>query len=105
MKICRVFSMIVLALLLIPAANAVGEEIPRPFLRFDMNSPDAWREPLASVRFLTEGAWSFSPIDPAKCEQYGISPETVPSAEGLDTLNISGSAEFPKDSSIPWRRT
>ena len=96
MKI-RLLSLIFIALLLVPAANAVGEEIPQPFLRFDLNSPDAWSEPLSGVRFLTEGNWSFTPIDPAKCEQYGISPDTVPSAEGLDTLNISGSAEFSED--------
>ncbi len=41
MKICRVFPLIALALLLALAANAVGEEIPRPFLRFDLDSPDA----------------------------------------------------------------
>ncbi len=93
MKI-RLLSLIFIALLLVPAANAVGEEIPQPFLRFDLNSPDAWSEPLSGVRFLTEGNWSFTPIDPAKCEQYGISPDAVPSTEGLDTLNISGSAEF-----------
>ena len=97
MKNRRALPLIVFALLLALAANAVGENIPRPFLRFDLNSPDAWSKPLSAVRFLTEGAWSFTPIDPAKCEQYGISPDTVPSAEGLDTLNISGSAEFSED--------
>ena len=96
MKI-RLLSLIFIALLLAPAANAAGEEIPQPFLRFDLNSPDAWSEPLSGVRFLTKGKWSFTPIDPVKCEQYGISPDAVPSAEGLDTLNISGSAEFSED--------
>ncbi|MBR4501958.1 MAG: hypothetical protein IKP22_08725, partial [Clostridia bacterium] len=97
MKIRRVFPLIVLVLLLALGANAVGEGIPRPFLRFDLDSPDAWNGPLSGVRFLTEGAWSFTPIDSAKCEKYGISPDTVPSAEGLDTLNISGSAEFSEE--------
>ena len=97
MKNRGVFFLIILALLLVPAVNAAGEEIPRPFLRFDLNSADAWSEPLSDVRFLTEGAWSFAPIDAAKCEKYGISPDAVPSAEGLDTLNISGSAEFSEE--------
>ncbi len=29
-----------------------------------------------------------------KCEEYGIDPDASPSTEGLDTLNISGSAQF-----------
>ncbi len=41
-------------------------------------------------RFLTEGAYSFKTLD----EKYGISPDVVPNVMGLDTLNISGSAEF-----------
>ena len=73
-----------------------GGRIPA-FFRFDLNDPDAWQKPLSNVRFLTEGAWSLSPIDPEKCELYGISPDALPSAEGLDTLNISGSADFSED--------
>ena len=78
-------------------ASAMAEEAFRPFYRFDLDSPDAWREPLSNVRFLTEGAWSLAPIDPAKCEQYGISPDALPDTEGLDALDISGSAEFSED--------
>ena len=76
------------------AVPAVAESGFTPFFRFDLDSPDAYRHPLVNVRFLTEGAWSLTPIDPAKCEQYGIVPGALPDTAGLDTLNISGSAEF-----------
>lgn len=87
---------IVLALLvsLLPAAGAEGFE---PFFRFDLDSPDAWREPLQNTRFLTKGAWSLTPLSPEKCRQYGLDPDTLPATDGLDTLNISGSAEFSED--------
>ena len=76
--------------------SAAGEGF-QPFFRFDLDSPDAWREPLANVRMITEGAWHFTPIDPEKCQAYGIDPDRLPSADGLDSLNISGSAEFSED--------
>ena len=75
----------------------MAEEGLKPFLRFDLDSADAWQQPLANVRFLTRDTWSLTPIDPQKCEQYGISPDAMPSTEGLDTLNISGSADFSED--------
>ena len=77
--------------LIFPAA---GEEAYQPFYRFDLDSPDAWQEPLRNGRFLTEGAWHFDPLDPEKCADYGIDPDRLPSEKGLDSLNISGSAEF-----------
>ena len=68
-----------------------------PFYRFDVDSPTAWMEPLKNVRFLTEGAYSFTPFSEEKLEQYGLDPDTVPDEKGMDTLNISGSAEFSED--------
>lgn len=97
MKTVRILFLITLLLSLALAVNAAAEEAARPFLRFDLNSPDAWREPLTGVRFLTEGAWSLSPLSAEKCEQYGLSPDALPCTDGLDTLNISGSAEFSED--------
>ena len=89
---CLVLCAIFLALL----SSAAGEAF-QPFYRFDLDSPTAWREPLANVRFLTEGAWSLTPIGREKCETYGIDPDSTPNTRGLDTLNISGSAEFSED--------
>ena len=93
----RILPLFLLILFLIPAAPAAAETVPEPYLHFDLNDPHAWQQPLAAVRFLTAGAWTLRPLDPAKCEQYGISPDAMPATDGLDTLNISGSAEFSED--------
>lgn len=88
---------LIACLLLALCLPAVGEEAFEPFFRFDLDSPDAWQQPLSNPRYLTEGAWAFKPLDPAKSAQYGLDPSALPSADGLDTLNISGSAEFSED--------
>lgn len=75
-------------------AEALQTEAFQPFFRFDLDSADAWSEPLSNARFLTEGAWKLTPFSPEKCAEYGIDPDVVPSTDGLDTLNTSGSAEF-----------
>ena len=94
MKI-RFFSMLTALLLcVLLTANALAETAPECFFRFDLDETDAWQKPLSDVRFLTESAWSLTPIDPEKCEKYGISPDARPDTTGLDTLHISGSAEF-----------
>ena len=69
----------------------------KPFYRFDVDSTTAWKEPLKNTRFLTEGAYSFTPLPEEKLEKYGLDPNTVPDKKGMDTLNISGSAEFSED--------
>ena len=79
------------------AFPASAEDPFQPFFRFDLDSPTAWQEPLQSVRFITEGAWNLVPLSPEKCASYGIDPNKLPSTEGLDSLNISGSATFSED--------
>ena len=81
------------------SAESGGTEIAEfvPFFRFDVDSPTAWKEPLSNVRFLTEGAYELKPLDAQKMEQYGLSPDSMPDTKGMDTLNISGSAEFSED--------
>ena len=73
--------------------SAPAQEAFEPFFRVDTDDVDAWKKPLINQRFLTAGAYSFKALD----EKYNISPDTVPSTEGLDTLNISGSAEFSEE--------
>lgn len=93
MKVNRFFFLLMLLMLSL-TVNALGEDEPPCYFRFDLNDASAWQEPLSNVRFLTEGAWKLNALSPEKCEQYGISPGLMPSTEGLDTLNISGSATF-----------
>ena len=76
---------------------AVADDAFQPFFRFDLDSADAWRDPLSNERFLTTGAWSLVPLSAEKCTEYGIVPDTLPGTMGLDTLNISGSAEFSEE--------
>ena len=79
------------------AFPASAEDPFQPFFRFDLDSPTAWQEPLQSQRFITEGAWNLVPLSPEKCKTYGLDPNKLPSTEGLDSLSISGSAEFSEN--------
>lgn len=97
MKAIRFLALFLILLVFSFLASALAEETPACFFRFDLDDANAWQGPLSNVRFLTKDAWSLAPISPEKCQQYGISPDYVPSTQGLDTLNISGSAAFSEN--------
>lgn len=78
-------------LLLVPAAAA--ESGFEPFFRLDAGL-DAWQKPLKNVRFLTRGAYTLKPMEAERAERYGLDPDYMPDTKGMDTLDISGSAEF-----------
>ena len=71
-------------------AGVSAEEDFEPFCRIDRDDPNAWSGELENLRLLTKDKYQFGPID----EKYGVDPEFTPSETGLDTLNISGSAQF-----------
>ena len=73
-----------------PAEQTEEVSAYEPFFRIDRDDPDAWQEDLDNVRFLTEGQYELEEFD----EQEYAPEGSPPSVEGLDTLNISGSAEF-----------
>ena len=81
-----------LAALTIGGAMAEGTDY-EPFFRFDV-ALNAWQEPLKNVRLLTSGAYTLSPVSADIVEKAGLDPDYVPDTTGMDTLNISGSAEF-----------
>ena len=60
------------------------------FFRMDRDSRDAWRGEIANLRFLTKGKYKFGKAKP----RFGIDENFTPSAKGLNSLNISGSAQF-----------
>ena len=91
----RVIPVLVVLLLLLSAAGA--ENAPFPYLRFDSGSRSAWQKPLRNVRFLTGEAYQLTPLSPEKLELYGLRPDASPDTKGLDTLNISGSAQFSEN--------
>ena len=91
---CFVSLFVLISALLFSAALGEDQQL---FYRFDLDDRDAWQGPLSDVRFITAGAWQFVPLSPEKCAEYGLDPDQMPSARGLDTLNISGSAEFSLD--------
>ena len=68
------------------ASEAVSTYTEREgvFIRVDRDDPDAWKQPLANVRYLTAGEYTLTPLR----------DDLTPSLEGFDTLNISGSAQF-----------
>ena len=96
-KYWRTIVILISVFLLAGCAKSAKKTEFEPFYRFDVDSPTAWKEPLKDVRFLTEGAYSLTPLSEEKLETYGIAPGTVPDEKGMDTLNISGSAEFSED--------
>ena len=90
----RVLPIFITLFLLVSAAAA--ESGYEPFFRFD-NGLDAWQNPLKNVRFLTDGAYTLTPLEADLAEQFGLDPEVMPDTRGMDTLNISGSAEFSEN--------
>ena len=60
------------------------------YYRIDRDSPDVQTGPLENLRLFTTGAWK---LGKAKAK-YGMDTSYIPSTEGLDTLRISGSAQF-----------
>ena len=70
--------------------TTVSQEITAPFMRMDRDDPEAWKGELDQVRFLKGDLFEFGEAN----EKYGIDPEFVPSKKGMDTLFISGSAQF-----------
>ncbi len=63
-----------------------------PFIRIDRDDPEAWKGEIANVRLITKDRYELKTPD----EKYGV-PDVKPSEEGLDTLDISGSAQFSAD--------
>ena len=61
-----------------------------PFIRIDRDDPEAWKRDLANLGIITEGAYKLGkPKD-----KYGIDPAYIPDLTGLDTLDVSASAQF-----------
>ena len=91
--------LIIAAALVLTAVMAliISKKIFRPFYRFDVDSPTAWQEPLTNTRFLTEGEYKLKALSSDKLADYGLSSDRMPDTKGMDTLNISGSAEFSED--------
>ena len=84
-------------LTLLTGCCAAAAEPSVPFIRMDRDNPDAWLEELDNVRFVKDSLFAFRNVN----QKYGIDPEYHPDTKGLDTLCISGSAQF----SIPQFRT
>ena len=86
----------VLAALLGLVSAAAAESGYEPFFRFD-NGMNAWQNPLKNVRLLTRGEYTLTPIQADLLKRFGLNPEDRPDTKGIDTLNISGSAEFSEN--------
>ena len=82
--------------LFIIVSAAAAESDYEPFFRFD-SGLNAWQKPLKNVRFLTRGAYKLTPIKADLAEEFGLDPNSKPDTKGMDTLNISGSAEFSEN--------
>ena len=60
------------------------------FLRIDGDAIEAASEPLQNARYITEGEYALGEAQ----AKYDLDPDYEVSTEGLDTLNISASAQF-----------
>ena len=74
-------------LFLVPAA--FGESTD-PYIRVDKHGSDVVYGELSNVRFLADDLFEFHEPN----GKYDIDPDFTPSKEGLNTLCISGSAQF-----------
>lgn len=61
-----------------------------PFIRIDRDDPMAYEQELANLRIISEGAYELGKPK----EKYGIDPDYVPDLTGLDTLDVSASAQL-----------
>ena len=68
----------------------VVTEITTPFMRMDRDDPQEWKTGLDNLRLVTGNLYKFKKTD----KKFEIDKNYVPTKEGLDTLNISGSAQF-----------
>ncbi len=83
----RYIALLLLLALLCGCAFARAEA--EGFFRMDRDRREAWKGQIANLRLLTKGQYEFGKPRP----RYHIDGYT-PSLEGLDRLNISGSAQF-----------
>ena len=90
MRITRSICALILAVLLCAAACAAMAEATVPFIRMDRDDPEAWQGELDNVRLLKDDLFAFQEVK----AKYGIDPSYIPDSKGLDTLCISGSAQF-----------
>lgn len=80
----------------VPAAQTYFEENRdsfenyEGFLRIDGDTIEAASDPLMNARFITEGEYTLGEAQ----AKYALDPDYEVSTEGLDTLNISASAQF-----------
>ena len=61
-----------------------------PFIRIDRDDTEAYERELDNLRLITEGTYDLQKPK----EKYGIDPLFSPDLTGLDTLNVSASAQF-----------
>jgi len=60
------------------------------FIRIDRDDPKAYDRELENLRIITGDMYAFKELN----EKYGISKEYTPVETGLDTLDVSASAQF-----------
>ncbi len=72
------------------AGAASGEAEKPPFIRIDRDDRNAWEKPLDNLRIITDHRYQFKKLS----SKDDIDPDFKPSEEGMDTLCISGSAQF-----------
>ena len=77
------------SLLLLTACAAPGETTV-PFIRIDRDDADYWQGELYNVRLIAGQLYELQEMD----AESGVDPDFTPAEEGLDTLCISGSAQF-----------
>ena len=96
-KLMKAVVILISAFILAGCAGTEKAADFEPFYRFDAGSPITWSEPLRNVRFLTKGAFALKPLSKENYVKYELNPDTVPDKKGMDTLNISGSAQFSEN--------
>ena len=84
----RLFSVLLSVVLFCACATTRAEH--DGFFRMDRDRREAWKGQIANLRLLTKGQYEFTKPKP----RYRIDPDYMPSTEGLDRLDISGSAQF-----------
>ena len=86
----RVKALVTAVILVLLVACSAVAEVKTPFLRLDRDKLGAWQGELDNVRTVVGDRFEYQSVK----KKYGIDPEFQPASDGLDTLCISGSAQF-----------
>lgn len=91
-KIIRTIAILISISIIACSFGACAEKASEfePFIRIDRDDAEAYNKELDNLRIITGDLYEFRELD----GKYGIPSDYIPDKTGLDTLDVSASAQF-----------